>query len=492
MASERQRPTPWGLAGILAAWAALTYGSDAPTLQSADTGWHLAAGRWIRANGEIPTSDPWSWTAGDQAWVNLSWAWDVGASAVVDSLGFGALAGLMVLGFAAIPALWVVHLSKRKVGLFALIIAGLLIGFGQYERAVVRPHLVSDLLFMLFYLVLFRDRERGGNGLFALPLLMAAWANIHGGFALGFGLIGAYGLEAAISQDRQRLIRLVGVFAACGLATLCTPLGAGIFSAVGASLDDVNLGITEWEPVVIGKDAFPTLWFLLLLCTWSLRETAAPWADRLIALGLIPLGLSSARHFGPMLIGTLPLLALFIDETLRKLPAAEELGEIEARWTAALSGTAGKRLGLGVVAVAAVLVLPPGHTVLGGPDAHVFPHHSMAPVEVIARMEPPERLFSDYNLGGSLVYAADGRIAPFVDGRGDTAFPKDVLADSIGLVRKPELYAEVFERRKVDAVLLLHSHPLVPVLDEAADWTRADEDAAGVLFLPSTRSSTDP
>ena len=56
-----------------------------------DLGWHLAAGDLIRAQGKIPTQDPWSFAAGTRQWVNLSWLWDVLASAIFQQAHFGGL-----------------------------------------------------------------------------------------------------------------------------------------------------------------------------------------------------------------------------------------------------------------------------------------------------------------------------------------------------------------------------------------------------------------
>src|SRR5580704_4591238 len=42
-----------------------------------DLGWHLAAGDLIRARGNIPFHDPWSFTSDGRQWFNLSWLWDV-------------------------------------------------------------------------------------------------------------------------------------------------------------------------------------------------------------------------------------------------------------------------------------------------------------------------------------------------------------------------------------------------------------------------------
>ena len=72
-----------GIYVFLISFACVYYLSNAPLLLGHyDLGWHLAAGDLIRERGNIPFQDPWSFTLGDRQWYNLSWLWDVIASAV--------------------------------------------------------------------------------------------------------------------------------------------------------------------------------------------------------------------------------------------------------------------------------------------------------------------------------------------------------------------------------------------------------------------------
>ena len=58
---------------------------------------------------------------------------------------------------------------------------------GVYWSA--RPQIISFALAGVFAYVLWLFRWRGLNRLWVLPPLMAVWANVHGGFAIGFILI---------------------------------------------------------------------------------------------------------------------------------------------------------------------------------------------------------------------------------------------------------------------------------------------------------------
>src|SRR6185437_1766117 len=56
--------------------AALSFAPQ--VLNDADTFWHLAAGRWMIANGAIPATDPFSYTFAGRPWVAHEWLSEVG------------------------------------------------------------------------------------------------------------------------------------------------------------------------------------------------------------------------------------------------------------------------------------------------------------------------------------------------------------------------------------------------------------------------------
>src|SRR5205814_8817890 len=55
-----------------------------------------------------------------------------------------------------------------------------------------RPHIFSLLLTVVWYRILDDYQYKKINRLRFLPLLMLLWVNLHGGFILGFVLLGVY------------------------------------------------------------------------------------------------------------------------------------------------------------------------------------------------------------------------------------------------------------------------------------------------------------
>jgi hypothetical protein len=84
----------FGVYIFLISFACVYYLINAQLLLSHwDLAWHLAAGDLIRAQGSVPFYDPWSFTSGGRQWFNLSWLWDVFASALFQ---YGNFIGLIL------------------------------------------------------------------------------------------------------------------------------------------------------------------------------------------------------------------------------------------------------------------------------------------------------------------------------------------------------------------------------------------------------------
>src|SRR5205814_2202859 len=82
----------FGIHVFLISFACAYYILNAPLLLGHyDLGWHLAAGDLIREHRDIPFQDPWSFTSGGRQWYNLSWLWDVIASAIFQYASFSGL-----------------------------------------------------------------------------------------------------------------------------------------------------------------------------------------------------------------------------------------------------------------------------------------------------------------------------------------------------------------------------------------------------------------
>ena len=173
--------------------------------EAADTDfwWHLKTGKYVVQRRALPAPDPFSYTAylgrpayaGEEKvrYFNLTHEWL--AQAVWYLIwrfgGFGAVVLWKAVLLTAFCGLGGVIASRRGGSVYwGLAAAGATVSVARWFSAD-RPALVSFLLVAVFVWILERDRP-----LWLLPVLSAVWANSHGGFFLGWIVVGAYAAAA--------------------------------------------------------------------------------------------------------------------------------------------------------------------------------------------------------------------------------------------------------------------------------------------------------
>jgi hypothetical protein len=217
-------------------------------MATVDLTYQLRAGAEILANGAIPTTDTWTFTAAGLPWVDQQWGAQL-AFAVVERLG--GWTGLALLRAAATGVVVgaVVVIARRR-GLEPRLAA--LLALGAFVVAApamaLRPQLLGMACFAAV-LVLVADRRAHPRGLWLVPVIVAAWANLHGSFFLGPLVVGLAWLEdvhdRVATRHRTLAVAVVAAVAAC-----VTPFGPGVWTyAVGLSVNPaVSARVSEWQP----------------------------------------------------------------------------------------------------------------------------------------------------------------------------------------------------------------------------------------------------
>ena len=95
----------------------------------------------------------------------------------------------------------------------------------------VSPNTPTMLFCVVFYGECLKRTRR-----FLLPVMMALWVNLHGGFLLGFLIIGLFCAAALLKRDwaNFRIYSLAGI--GCFIAIFINPLGWHIYDGVTATL----------------------------------------------------------------------------------------------------------------------------------------------------------------------------------------------------------------------------------------------------------------
>lgn len=435
------------------ACASVYYLANGPILLGhLDLGWHLAAGDLIRDRGNVPFQDPWSFTLGNRQWFNLSWLWDVIASVVFQYTGFAGLA-LAVVACGAVIAGYLTSITLNSGA------SPLAAGISVLSACLLYPAFVTapnsylsaspNTCTMLFCVIFYAECLKRTRW-FLLPVMMVAWANLHGGFMLGFPIIGIFGAVAVLRRDWAGL-KIYGFAAAgCLVAVLVNPLGWHIYNGVTTTLGHfAQAHITEWWSYAANftvPGSIPGIVYIAVFAAFELRHPAsssAPLESRLLSWLFLLLGFYQYRYMSFFFIFATVPLALHIDRLLPK-----RLNDLRVQNSLLVAGIIGTcALPLTLMYVKPALALP---QLLSEQDARYLQTH-----------HPHARLLNHWNVGGLLIFYTRGTVPVFIDGRSATAYPDELLRDYFSLIKweiDEAAWDAVLDKYKIDTVLWVKGH----------------------------------
>ena len=313
------------------------------------------------------------------------------------STGFAGIvlgrAGLLV-AFCALAGL----VAYRRCGGFYRSLAA------AFAAAAVADPLVADRPFLITFVLLAATvtilEWRKPALLWLLPFLMAIWANCHGGFVLGWVVMGAYSAESIFLRLRGRPqpgdARL---WIVCSVSALAAGLNPNGFHIVPVLLNYhrsvLTSNLLEWGPPSLWP---PTAFSLLLVAAavtllWAHRGVRV--VDWLLFLAFAVAALSAGRN--TILIGLLaPVLMATYLPWKRTIHGYAEMG------------------------VAALLLTGLGIVFSGGQSFQLHAAEWAYPkgaADFLLSHHITERMFNTYEYGGYLTWRLWPRERVFIDGR---------------------------------------------------------------------------
>lgn len=171
-----------------------------------DVFWHLATGKYIIQNFQIPSTDVFGYMTSGQKWIPFEWGWDTLTYSLYNIGGFYTLSILRTLIILSIFVIILFYLQKQKVSDNLIILFSVLLFFGILTRLSIRPQLVSYLFFTL--LVYLFSKYKSSDSIkisifYILPVIFLIWANMHMGVVLGVLVFGVYIVSELIDYFKQ-------------------------------------------------------------------------------------------------------------------------------------------------------------------------------------------------------------------------------------------------------------------------------------------------
>ncbi len=381
------------------------------TVQDPDFWWHLRTGYWMLENHRLPSQDLYTYTVGSHAWIDHEYLAEI-LMAYLNSWGGLTLISLF---FAVLTFLGLLLIYRTaSAGRRPYVIAGLGLALGGLAGAPIWGPRAQMITFTFTCLELYwiagylSGRSRS---IYYLPLAVALWANLHGGFVIAFVLL-AIAISAEVANwvmerdetrraGHRRRVRTLGQVLLISLvAVLATPHGLSVYTNPIETLTSPAQRrlIIEWfSPDFHQLVIAPFLAMILLLLTGFAFRRPSTY-QLLLTLATLGLALESARNIAIFVAATTPILI----ETWSGV--WEELRSSRG-WS--LSSPAPSRLLRGVTVLALVVisgaVLFRIGTALSHQAADTASNYPVGAADYLtAHPEVGTRMYNQYGWGGYL------------------------------------------------------------------------------------------
>jgi hypothetical protein len=477
-------------------------------LLDSDTGWHIRTGDLIWQTGAVPRQDVFSHTMAGREWFAWEWLTDVGMSAIHRARGLAGIVGaaILLLGV-SYAALYRVMIGR---GADALLSCALTIfaAIASIVHWLARPHLVSIALMIAWCAMVEAYRRRRSRWIYAAPLLIALWANLHGAFVATFIMLVIYAagetLEFAARRElksrpwRAVCVTYVLVGALSALSALATPYGLKLYGHLWRYLSDRELLETIQEFQSPNFHSVDGKLIELLLLFGAVAAVQAVRRRRFVEVGLLLLWshmtLQSERHVTLAVMVMTPIIAeqwtALLGEAVDRATrsggrAASGLDRVRQHYRGLMAIDRQMTGALIYAAALAFLLVAIGSRWADDLFSPRF-NPKRLPVEAvdfIAQAKPAGNLYAHDQYGGYLIYRLYPQIRVFVDGRSDFYRQGTVLEEMEQLSSVKPSWSAVLEKRRIEWMLLRRDEPLALLAEASGEWMSIYRDATAQVLI---------
>lgn len=452
-----------------------------------DVWFHLNTGEYILQHGFIPRTEFSSFTHFGAPFVAHGWL--SGLIFYLLQKQFGLYALTFFTALVSAVAFWIVFRHSRSRS--NPLIAGLVTLLGVWAAVPVLgvgPR-VFTLLFASIFLVVLRKYAYSGErkAIWLLPLLMVLWVNFHGGYLLGFGLIGfamvGIPLDAWIAGEKLRTVwprirTLTLILLACLVLGLINPYGLTMYTFPLRVLSSpvFQAEVADWlSPDFHTPQLRPLLMLILATIVVLAASPKRPRpSELLLFIAALYSTLMTNRQMVLLALVTAPLLA----EHLHNLLVTTSFGARFARPPAPDFARHGTLIFVLLVLPLALFAIPLRMTVYGPINQDLL----KVPVNAVEHMKQQQitgNTFTDPNVWGAFVSWSLRSNPVYIDGR--DVYREDFVNEYIRIIRGGTDWREPFARYGVEIVLVKPQSMLARELAEAG-WPKVYEDKMAVVL----------
>ena len=466
------------------------FGFSVRVARDPDLFWHLKTGEYILEYG-IPRQDPpFSFTVTDHEWITHEWLTQIFMIWVYDNLG--GLYGLSII-FAFLIALAFALLMFASDGWSYIAGAASFWGISASLPFLNARPQMFNILFGAWIVFVVEQIKRGRMSLhwmWSFPVLFLFWVNMHGGFLLGFAILGVYvvgeGVQFLIQGERDdgldwaQIISLTSASIVSFLITLANPntYKMWLYAFETLTSDAMRDTITEWQSPDFHIWIFWVFGFMVMATFFLMIFSKRPvlFTDALFVAGTTFAGLQSVRNIPLFALVAVPimgrhLLGLFVGTSWYSLLSGETQDP-------PLSSTL-KTLNWVMAVLALIGAIVFANEQLKDTEEVILAEF---PVEAIDWLESEgltqARIFNDYEWGGYMIWR---EVPTFIDGRADV-FGDEFIYFYMQTYTRQEDWREPLEVHNVEYILTKTGGGLRVLIDEAAEWGPVYEDDVAIIY----------
>jgi hypothetical protein len=454
---------------------------DRNMLSDPDIWWHLRNAQYLLTSHTFLRRDIYTFTINGKPWLNPEWlseipyfaAWKLGGYRGIYLLTVGMIE-VLALGVCALAWQQIQNIKAAAISCIAFLMLASV-------SLAPRTQLFGWACLLLELCVIERYRK-GRDHLWLLPVVFAAWINLHGSWPVGllffaihvcFGPANAENGHTArrswFPSQRQKLSLILGISIA---ALFANPYGWRLVAypfQIAFTHHLTTSTVAEWQSLDFhgsrGKFLFTALAALLLLS--MLRKRRWNLAHLLVLLIATLAAFTYSRFLFLEAIVLPPLLAreLTFFSSYRR--------EIDKPWLNA---------GIVTLMVAFIATHVPAESALLNQARQDTPFKA---VEFLKTNRPAGNLLNDFNWGGYLVWNLPDTPV-FIDSRADAFEQSGIFADYMDAIqlRRP---LEVLDKYNIDTVLMPRTSPISYLLRHDSGWTVRYEDGTAVVMQRANR-----
>jgi hypothetical protein len=498
-------------------------------LGDAGIGWHIRTGQLILRTHSVPRFDSFSSSMSGQPWFAWEWLYDVVVGWLEGAAGLNGVVLFTASVIAATFALTFRMLLQRGTNILVAAMLVLLAASSAMIHFLARPHVLSWLFTVIWFWILESSEQSSIHSashpsseaprswrLWFLPSLTLGWANVHGGFLVGFALLAIYWIGAVWrplkhrgdrfdeilakirAGQRLRMLTWIGVLSAA--ATFVNPYGYQLHIHIYQYLTNRFLmdRIDEFQSPnfhYVAQKCFAGLLLLTLIACASRRraDKRVSVTDGLILLFAVYSGLYASRNIPVSAI----LLAAIIGPWLSE--ATDRLGE--SRWAGVreryrrLAGFLHRMQSMEfslrghLGAVAAILFAcwvaahggQLGSTVLMNAhfDGKRFPIDA---TDYLEKQEATGPFFIPDDWGGYLIYRMYPRAKVVVDDRHDM-YGEKFLRSYLTTIHIEPGWEDFLQQYPANFVIVPKKSALANLLAETTGWHLTYGDDVALVFV---------